>query len=331
MEQKANADSAISVARHALEFLECKPEELVDVSLLPGGYGACDGYLLTMTDRSQRLLKYLPAGAEHIAALAAEAEFYSTIAPGLPIKTPRIRASRVDSAGGAAILRSCYAASPGPEDWSEDMYCRAAHDLGRFHATYWDKVSELSGCLFLGKRSLEVTDDRIAHARDSWAHVGAQERFNDVLPADRLALIESWIPAARTAQGYLAAVPQTLIHGDCCPPNILLDDDCSLVWINWSGASIGRGPEDLSFFYQRAEFSGGECPWNSMLGAYHKALEKALGSPVGFEVIRDAAEASEWTVRILEWPHYMDYASPETLASFLARLDVLAERFGARL
>lgn len=329
MEGGSNATSALSIAWHTLEFLHCNPEELVDASVLPGGYGACDSYLLTMTDRSQRLLKFQPAGGEHTAALRTEAEFYTSLARRLPIKTPRIRAVRIDSGGGVGILRDCYAASPAPEDWSEDTFCRAARDLGRLHATLWGRTDELATLGFLGRRSLDVTDVSISHSFECWEYVTAQPRFAAVLSSDRHARIKAWIPTVRPAQLYLAALPQTLIHGDCCPTNVLLDDDCSMVWTNWSGASIGRGPEDLSFFYQRAEFSGGSCPWEALLIAYHDALQLELGSTVDLESIRLAAEASEWTVRLLEWPHYMDYASPETLAAFLERLDVLAERFGA--
>jgi aminoglycoside phosphotransferase (APT) family kinase protein len=330
-DQTTTPPSPLEVAKAALTALRRDPEALVSATVRPGGVGACDAYLLRMENGEAFILNAQLPGSDpqFTSALKREAQFYSRVSSRLPIRTPRVRTISTNESTGVIILTDYCEASPPAGAWTEAQFIRAAKDLGQFHAAFHEKTAALAGCTFLTRRSLEVTAEELSHAHESWANVAGQERFKDIITPERLGVVDGWVETVTRTQSLLAAVPQTLIHGDCHTGNVLTDDDGAFVWANWSGASIGRGPEDISFFYQRAEFAGGKVPWDAMISAYHASLQTALGADIPFDDILRAAEASEWAVRLLQWPHYMDYATPDTLRAFVTRLDALAAGFGA--
>ncbi|HEY3413858.1 MAG TPA: aminoglycoside phosphotransferase family protein [Armatimonadota bacterium] len=323
--QTSSPGSPTEIARAALAVIGMDPASIAEVSVLPGGIGACDAYALTMSDESRFVLKaQLPGGPpDHIAALKREALFYRHLAPRLPISPPKVHGICTDESVGITLLIGSYSPSPPVEHWTEALYLQAAGDLARLHATFWDGADDLAACGFLGHRTLDVSDADTNHARECWTYLSTVPRFEPILGQDRLRWLEAQIQTVQSRIGPLAALPPTLIHGDCHVGNILIGECGDLVWTNWTCASVGRGPEDVSFLYQRAEFAGGTVPCNAMVEAYHAGL-RGSGLDVPMEAVRSAADASEWSVRLLQWPHYMDYASPQTLRSFMERLDFLA-------
>lgn len=319
------------IARAAFTVLGRDPEQVASSEPIAGGIGACDAYAVTTSSGETFILKAQLPGSDPqmTSALRREALFYSRLAARVPLRTPCIVSISTNERNGIVVLMEHAAPSPPAASWTDDLYTQAARDLGQLHAAFWDGAALLESCRFLGRHGTEISEAEIQAGRDSWDSVARMERFQDVMTQDRVSAIEAWIPTASQVQPLLAALPPTLIHGDCASGNVLISSDGSLIWANWSGASIGRGPEDLSFLYQRSAFSGGTPPWDAMLTAYHESLQANLGQPVDPDALRQAAEASEWTVRLLQWPHYMDFASPETLQAFLCRLDELAESLGS--
>lgn len=330
-QQETTASSPMDTAKAALTALGLDPETIVSATVTPGGIGSCDAYLLKMANGDQFVLKAQLPGSDprSINALKREAKFCSRLANRLTISTPRVRTLSTNDRTGVILLVDYSGASLPEADWSEALYIRVADDLGRLHSTFYGKSDALAGFNFLNRRTLDVSSETAAHANDCWARVAGDPRFSDVVTPERLSAIRRWIESLETTQPLLAKIPQTVIHGDCHPGNVLQGENGALVWTNWSEVSVGRGPEDISFFYQRAEFAGGTVPWDAMITAYHASLQNALGQDISIDDIRRAAEASEWSVRLLQWPHYFDQASPKSVQSFLSRLDELSEVFGA--
>ncbi|HEY3266065.1 MAG TPA: aminoglycoside phosphotransferase family protein [Armatimonadota bacterium] len=296
------------------------------VETLHGGISGARAYRIRFDDGRELVLKArLPdADADSHAGAAREAEFYRRLAARLPVRTPRIHGVEHGPAVGVWMVMESLRPAPSPAACSAAHFARVAEDLGRLHAAFWGRAAELDACEFLIRRPIAVSDDELAHARASWAHVREEPRFAPVWTEARVRFIEAAIATTPEAQRHLAALPETLIQGDCHIGNILLDAAGALVWADWQGAAIGRGPADLSFLYQRADVAGATVDLEALLAAYHRGLSGALGEDIPIDALRRAALASEWTVRLLEWPHYLDYATPESLAAFMDRLDALA-------
>ena len=73
---------------------------------------------------------------------------------------------------------------------------------------------------------------------DAFGHQlrAAVDGFDALLAGVRVGL------AALPGAGEPGTAPETVLHGDLCPPNLLVDDDLRVVWSSTGATSHGRGP-----------------------------------------------------------------------------------------
>ena len=221
---------------------------------LQEGISGADTYRLRLPT-GKAVLKLTPRdrGAVATARAAREIGFYRELAGALPLRTPRLLGTLEDGAGYALLL-AAYAPSPPAPRWPAADFLAAARDLAALHAAYWNQAPRLTGYAWLGRAPRAVTV--IARGRAGWQALQARPDLAGALgPAEgaRIAALLGRMPAVRA---LIDRAPRTLCHGDCNPWNTLRDGDGALVWIDWQEVRLGRGPEDLAFFLQRAAVAG---------------------------------------------------------------------------
>lgn len=247
--------------------------------------------------------------------------FYRYLAADARIPVPRLIASHLDQTLACLLLESCVPA-PDPSRWIETMFVRVAEQLARLHAAFWNRADELAAFGWLRPDAAPGEAD-IRAAASSWARLRAEPRFAAVLTAERYAdVLEQLGRLARTGIEP-DSFPVTLCHGDFHAGNILVGPRGETVVADWQEVGPGRGPEDLSFFIQRAAFSGATVPVDAMVAAYRRGLTAAIGRVGPERDIRRVADAAELRTRLLHWPAFLTAAPAHQLAELLDRIQTL--------
>jgi hypothetical protein len=218
-------------------------------------------------------------------------------------------------------------ASPAPDRWRDADFIDVAEQLAGFHAAFWDATERLSAFPWLRLRRPAVAAE-LRQARDHWQALGADERFTEVLGARRAGWLDDMLSRIATVLPCLEALPLTLCHGDCHSGNVLRDADGAWVWADWQEVGIGYGPDDLSFFFQRASFAGATIPYEAAVTAYHARLEEEIGRRIPPATLQRALDAADLWSRAIYWPAYLSWASARQVGAMVERIRLLAARLG---
>lgn len=324
--------TSVDIASQALDVLGIQSASVHRIDVIGENPWGTGGFRVYLADGSTRILKAKRTGDSkgNPEGARREALFYGMLAERMPVRVPRVDAVCLDKKQITAVLMEDCPAAPPLEGWTRDHFLRAAEDLARFHAALWNRGDELRALGFSGTPSFIEAEDMPQHARLCWNHLAGKAHFKDILTTERLQIIDKRIDSVAATQAHLEALPETLIHGDCHIGNVRQDGTGVFVWTDWQGVRIGRGPEDIAFMYLRVNHPDGRVPLDNMLIVYHQKLGKSLGQDVPMNRIRLAAAAYEWSVRLLQMPHYLDGASAGHLQTELRRIDSLAEALGIR-
>jgi hypothetical protein len=117
-------------------------------------------------------------------------------------------------------------------------------------------------------------------------------------------------------------------QGDFRVENILVGRSGEIVVADWQEVGPGRGPEDLSFFLQRASFSGGTPPEQQMIHVYWRSLVANIEGGVPLSDIERFVKADELLTRLLHGPALLADASENQMATLLGRIRFLAASLG---
>jgi aminoglycoside phosphotransferase (APT) family kinase protein len=138
-----------------------------------------------------------------------------------------------------------------------DSWAMAAVDLGRMHAAFASRVSELEAHDFLDRHDTgqNLAVAKLASTVVSEKHAGAAQMIQEVIDGyERIA-------------EELAHEPRTLIHGDLAPKNVVIDNHGGTeraLFVDWEWAGIGPGLGDLADFVNGLD----ETAIERMLAAY---------------------------------------------------------------
>lgn len=302
-------------------------DELRQYEVLQGGVSGSGTYRLELST-VEVILKATPADREpHVVARARrEAEFYRRLADHVPVQVPRPLAIVTDDDIGVCLLLPRYPAPPPPSAWSEREYCRVGQELGRFHAAFWDRVDGLSELSWLRDPGRADAGADVERARGDWRELREIDRFREILTPQRNDRIARLLECIDEVERAVQSLPPTLCHGDFHAANLLGDGESGFIWADWQEVGIGRGPEDLSFFIQRASFDGEAVPRDELTGAYQASLAAATGQEIPMSSILRVMDGAELRTRLLHWPAYLKQASRESLAEIVDRIDQLAGR-----
>ena len=304
--------------------------QLSGYEVLSGGLSGASTYRLRFP-AGDRVLKVTLSGSPRNLLERARREllFYRRLAPDVRVRVPNMIASHCDDANGICLLLAAYEPAPEPMAWGTTRFVEAAEQLGRLHAGCWGKTDELSALWWLRKNRGSTATD-IHRAAAHWERLRSERRFEAILTPKCFAWVLGLLERVDDLGNGPSPFLITLCHGDFHAENVLLDRDGRQVLADWQEVGPGCGPEDLSFFIQRATFAGAEVPVERMFAAYHRSLVANTGHDVAMRDICRVADAAELRTRLLHWPAFLMDASVHQLTDLLDRIRVLAVRLSVQ-
>jgi len=301
---------------------------IVRYEVLQGGISGAPTYRVHLANE-QVVLKIAaetsPPGV--LACARREIHFYRDLADSIPLQIPAVLGTISDTSASCLCLRA-YQVAPPIETWSERHYREIAGQLGQFHAAFWKRTEELSHLSWLRQLASPPDGTTLQHATESWHALAGLPNYQTVLTSAEIAWIEAMVSHMDYTDSVLQAFPMTLCHGDCHHGNLLMDGDGEWRWADWQEVGIGRGPEDLSFFLQRARMAGGAVPEDAVVRAYHQCLEAAAGQSIRLTTVKQVVDASELRTLLLLWPPFLSRVPVQQLREIVRRLHLLTDRLG---
>lgn len=262
------------------------------------------GVFAVAVDEGDAVLKVTRGSTEELTAGRRELEFYRTVAPTLPVRTPRL-IDHVHTEQAVVILLAAVGPAIPAAGWDRSRWVRVAAELAAVHdAAVPDDPRWRRGSWLLDA----IAQPDRAHT-DFWAGPGDEGVLAPVLGDLR--------PLGRV----MSAQSPCLVHGDCHTDNLLRgvgSDDDSIVWVDWTSAGLGLPAEDLAFLSVRAVPDGAALPREAMLSAYAGRRNVAL------EPLRAAVLATELAFFLLAWPEFAVYTSARGVARVRRRVHELA-------
>jgi thiamine kinase-like enzyme len=319
------SDDAELIA-HCLTRMGAAPT-FIDYETLTTGVSGSYTYKLQFATGTA-ILKVTLARSEPYIWQRAQREFafYQTLAASIPLRIPRLLSSYADQDFGVCLLFAVYQLPSPTITWPESDYDEVAGQLARLHAQFWRKSDALAAHTWLRQPSLETNEDEIEQALTTWRGLRDQQRLRHVLTAAAYEAVCHKLAHMATVDRIIRSFSMTLCHGDCHLDNLLRDGDGNLVWADWQEVGLGAGPEDLSFFFQRALAMGRDIPVERMTAVYQERLRSLTGKEILLAQVKQIVHTSELRTSLLYWPSYLQQASAEQIANLLNRIELLADR-----
>lgn len=269
------------------------------------------GVFAVALDGADAVLKVTRGSTEALRAGRRELEFYRTVAPTLPVRTPSL-IGHVQAEQSVILLLAAVGSATSATEWDDGRWVRAAVELAAVHDTavpddpLWRRRSWILDAIDQPGR---------ADVAAFWSKPGERELLGPIL-AD--------LPALGRV---ISAQSPCLFHGDCHTDNLLTSaepDDDAIVWVDWTSAGLGRPADDLAFLSVRAVPSGAAPPREAMLAAYAARRDLAL------EPLRAAVLATELTCFLLAWPEFAVYNTEVGIDRVRTRVRELARAWADR-
>ena len=270
-------------------------------------------------------------------AARREVHFYRTLAPYLPVRTPRIlltaydtREEGSDIEGISTGLGTRPAPLPGfsgpdwvllealPQEavwpqatWTERHYRQALTALADLHAQWWDRPPDPHAHPWIwtptGAHAATLAHDAHRALLEIESTRWGSAFFS---PED----FHAWLDITANSSpllDILNAMPHTLIHGDYWPGNISMRPDPhhdatdATAVFDWQFAGVGPSSYDLACFHSTSRWWFGRLPLSlvEMRRHYLSRLNTLLDTRVDrslFDLSLDAARA--WRFATF-WPH----------------------------
>jgi phosphotransferase family enzyme len=160
------------------------------------------------------------------------------------LRAPRLLHATEPAAGEAWLFLEHVVGRPGTA-WGPQHYARGAHDLGTTQGAF------AAGSMVLpddGWLSRGWLDEWVGTASRWWPLVDDDAAWRD----DRLAPMSALRPRARDVWAgrdrlleIVHSAPQTVVHLDLWPTNVMIDPDGRAVAIDWSSVGLGALAQDL--------------------------------------------------------------------------------------
>lgn len=172
--------------------------------------------------------------------------YASGLLGGLPgrLRAPRLLAATEPAEHEAWMWLEDVDGLPGNR-WQPQHYARAGYDLGTTQGAFAAGTAPLPEDRWLSRSWLAAW---VETSERWWGQVDDDALWRD----DRLADLAALRPAARDAwasrEALLAVVhtaPQTVVHLDFWPPNLIAATDGRTVAVDWSSVGVGGVAQDL--------------------------------------------------------------------------------------
>lgn len=231
----AGLDQVEVVGRRRSEYRTSFPIEELELELLGPGRSklVCKRLDWSELDATARLAK-----PRFLHDPEREPCVYERLLPRAPAGPPRFRGAALEGGHSWLFLEwvdGCGLFQVGERRvWEE-----AAAWLGRFHAAFEGPSGDLAARCPLVRRDADFHRGWIDRAR----------RFAAAAPADRRAQVEWLAERHEPVVEALVAMPQTLLHGELYPANVLVGGDggsTRIAPVDWELAGPGPGALDLA-------------------------------------------------------------------------------------
>ncbi len=216
---------------------------------------------------------------------AAEVGFYSALAPGLKVRTPRSWYGAItdDHTRFTLLLEDMLPATPGTQaqGCTVEQAAASLQNLVGLHVSWWDDPN-LRDMDFL-MRPHEGTAAMMAQVMAQACDAFIERYADDLAPEDVVTLgrvctvIERWQVAE--------PAPFSLIHGDYRLDNLLFDPVTGEVTaVDWQTAAIGPPLRDVAYFLGTSlRIEDRAAHEESLVRTYHSALLDNGVSTYGFD------------------------------------------------
>ena len=302
------------------------PRAVGGYAFLTGGASGSYTYRLWGAEGQCVLKVAQPASPPYVRRRARrEIKFYRTLASALPLRVPRMLASALGRAdSGCALLLAACERPLGPFAWRDADYLELAGQLARLHAAFWGRADQLAHWQWL-RPPAKITQMDLRRARQAWRAIWDQPQNADILSAARRQRFRRLLAQIADVPRLTAGLPLTLCHNDCHIDNLLREAGGGLVWADWQEVGAGYGPDDLSFFIQRATAAGARPPVKAMVDEYCQQLAALIGGRVAADAVRRHMATFELRTRLVYWPAYLASAAPDQLRAQVDRIEELAQ------
>lgn len=183
---------------------------------------------------------------------------YRALAALLPLGTPMLIAA---DPSGAWLILERVPSERSPEAWTPDDYRNAVTDLALLHDRFWGLEEDLSIYPWLGRPlngDFEIHIRAAASAVERMVYQDAPSVITESV--ERLNALARLLGESERVAAPLRAAPQTLLHGDYWPGNIVVRPGGRRMVLDWQMAGIGPGVLDLAVFVQNSRWWYGELP-----------------------------------------------------------------------
>jgi hypothetical protein len=243
-----------------------------------------------------------------------EWRFYRQLAASVPLRTPRYFGGVADEAGGIAVTLLEDLGGPTLQDDAGAALPLAeavVEATATLHAAFWQREPPD----WLAADPEQVAAGLASYTRDGTPHLARYAEGDPPVPPGLLELASRLPELVSAASLRLREAPQTLIHGDIRPDNLLAapGGGRGFAVIDWQGVAWNAGAVDLSYFlgqslepglrgahegallarYLEALAGAGVSGYDEdqLWRDYRLGLVVALFSPVGWSAEIRAAEA----------------------------------------
>jgi Ser/Thr protein kinase RdoA (MazF antagonist) len=253
-----------------------------------------------------------------------ELSFYRVLAGQIPLLVPEVLGRADDDIVGTCLLLERYIPSPPPAQWPAREIIEVARQLAGLHAAFWSRHEQLRAHAWLRDLRAPTNEETISQAQLAWRALGSSDPLGELFAPDVYRMLDRGLARLPALDATIRSFPSTLCHGDCHLRNVLRDEHGHLLWTDWAEVGVGAGPADLSFLIQRANVEGADLSLKELSTVYHDQLADAVDPPISLGAIHRVVDAFELRTLLLDWPHYLGWASTETVSNLLARIHTLA-------
>ncbi len=198
--------------------------------------------------------------------------------------------------------------------------------IARLHAAFWNETSKLASFEWLSPKDEVIPTEAKDAALQKW-----NEIIDGMQPANNMLTyrqIEHLMDKLEDILSLKKTFPKTLCHGDFHMENVLLSADNSPVIADWQEVRIACGPEDISFFLQRASASGNPLSADTAIEVYTKTVNELVENHLSVSSVREVIDAAKLHTMLIHWPHFLIGAPSDVILGISLELKSAAGRLG---
>ncbi|RAP75712.1 aminoglycoside phosphotransferase family protein [Paenibacillus montanisoli] len=286
-------------------------------------------YEIKLNDKPM-ILKYTDTKMNRDGRLRASREqrFYLDMSSIIETPIPELIGSFVDEQGGIGLLLKAYHQTPEPSRWNSELCFDKIRMIARLHAVFWNDASSLASFEWLTQKNEVVSTAAQNAAVQAWNEIlgSMQRNTNENLVSIRQ--IEYMMGRLEDMVSLKHHFPRTLCHGDFHMENVLQQADNSPVISDWQEVCIASGPEDVSFFLQRASASGNPISSDAVIEVYTETVNDILRENLSIRSVRDVIDADKLHTMLVHWPQYLLGSSREVILGISSEMKAAASRLG---